>query len=133
YLASGLVVGTLIGACNLPSYSRFEAHGANVQGVVTGTTCGNHATFAYAFRVGDKTYTGSGAAGYGNPSCASLKTGDIVVVRYLVADPAQSLPGDINARLSNEWHSVVTGALVLPAAALFILRRRWKRRAESRA
>ncbi len=133
YAAGAVAVGVLIGSLNLPRYSRFEAHGADAKGVVTATTCGDHQSFAYAFRVGERTYTGRGGAGYGNPSCPSLKPGDLVVVRYLTTDPAQSLPGDIDARLSNEWQSVALGAFFLPLALVFIVRRGLTRRARAAA
>lgn len=133
YAASALVIGVAVGSCNLPRFSRLEARGAEARGVVTATTCGNHATFAYEFTVGARTYTGRGGGGYGNPPCAGLKVGDPVVVRYLIADPADSVPGDIDARLRNEWQSVALGALLLPLVGVLAVWRRWTRPARARS
>jgi hypothetical protein len=127
YVGGALAVGVLIGSLNLPRYSRLEAHGADATAVVTATTCQDHQTFAYAFRVAETTYTGRGGAGYGNPACPALRPGDRVRVRYLVADPGQSLPGDIDARLGREWQRVALGAFFLPLAAVLIVRRRRRR------
>jgi hypothetical protein len=133
YLACVLALGVAVGSFNLPRYSRLEAHGAETTAVVTATTCESHQTFAYAFTVGGRAYGGRGGDGYGNPSCARLKPGDPVRVRYLVADPGESLPGDIDARLRNEWQAVLAGAFFLPLAGMFIVRRRRRRRREARA
>jgi len=117
-----------VGSLNLPRYSRLEAHGASARARVTSTDCGNHGTVAYEFRVDDRRYAGRGAAGYGIPACGHLKPGDTVLVRYLVADPRTSLPGDIDDRLRNEWLSVVVAAFGLPLIVLFFARRRLRRR-----
>lgn len=118
----------LVGSLNLPHYSRLEAHGASARARVTSTDCGNHGTVAYEFRVDDRTYAGRGNAGNGIPACGHLKPGDTVLVRYLVADPRTSLPGDIDDRLRNEWLSVVVAAFGLPLIVLFFARRRLRRR-----
>ena len=123
YVVSALAIGVLVGSFNLPRYSRLEAHGANVRGTVTATDCGNHQTFAYEFSVGDRVYTGRGGAGYGNPDCAALKPGGPVGVRYLTANPAENLPGDIDARLGKEWISVALAALGLPLVLALVIRR----------
>ena len=127
YLASTLAIGIFAGSLNLPHYSRLEARGASANARVTSTDCGNHETVAYRFRVDDRTYDGQGNAGFGIPACGHLKPGDTVLVRYLVADPTQSLPGDINDRLQNEWLSVVVAAFGMPLIILFFARRRFRR------
>jgi len=118
----------LVGSLNLPHYSRLEAQGASARARVTSTDCGNHGTVAYEFRVDDRTYAGRGNAGNGIPACGHLKPGDTVLVRYLVADPRTSLPGDIDDRLRNEWLSVVVAAFGLPLIVLFFARSRLRRR-----
>jgi hypothetical protein len=128
YFGGVLIVGVLVGSCNLPRYSRLEARGADARGVVTATTCANHQLFAYEFPVGARTYTGRGGGGYGNRECGDLRPGDAVRVRYLVSDPADNVPGQIDARLSNEWKSVALGALFLPLVGVLIVRRRLARR-----
>jgi len=127
YLGSALAIGVFAGSLNLPHYSRLEARGASANARVTSTDCGNHGTVAYRFRVDERTYDGQGNAGFGIPACGYLKPGDAVLVRYLVADPTQSLPGDINDRLQKEWLSVVVATFGMPLIILFFARRRFRR------
>ena len=127
YVASALVIGVFVGSLNLPHYARLEAHGVSAGAQVTSTDCDNHGTVAYQFRVDDRIYDGRGNAGYGLPACGHLKPGDTVLVRYLVADPTQSLPGDIDHRLRNEWLSVVMAAFGMPLVIVFFARRRLQR------
>lgn len=117
-----------VGSLNLPHYSRLEAHGASAKAQVTSTDCDNHGTVAYRFRVNERIYDGRGNAGYGTPACGQLKPGDTVPVRYLLADPGQSLPGDIDDRLRNEWLSVALAAFGMPLIIVFFARRRLRRR-----
>jgi len=133
YAAAALAIGVGVGALNLPRLSRLEAHGASAQARVTSTDCGNHGRVAYDLRVGEQTYAGSGNAGFRTPACDRLKPGDPIVVRYLVADPAQSLPGNIDDRLWNEWVSVLLAALGLPLVGVVIARRWLRGSAGSRA
>ena len=127
YLATTLAIGVFAGSPNLPHYSRLEARGASANARVTSTDCGNHGMVAYRFRVDDRAYDGQGNAGFGIPACGHLKPGDTVLVRYLVADPTHSLPGDINDRLQHEWLSVVAAAFGMPLIILFFARRRFRR------
>ena len=127
YLASALAIGVFAGSLHLPHYSRLEARGASANARVTSTDCGNRGTVAYRFRVDERTYDGQGNAGFGIPACGHLKPGDAVLVRYLVADPTQSLPGDINDRLQHEWLSVVVATFGMPLIILFFARRRFRR------
>jgi hypothetical protein len=127
------VIGVSVGSINLPRYSRLEAHGADARGVVTETTCGNHTTFAYRFQVEGRTYTGRGGAGYGNPGCAGLKVGDPVRIRYLGAAPTESLPGDIDDRLRNEWISVALAGFGMPLVLVLVVRRWFARGRGSRS
>ena len=127
YLATTLAIGVFAGSLNLPHYSRLEARGASANARVTSTDCGNHGMVAYRFRVDDRAYDGQGNASFGIPACGHLKPGDTVLVRYLVADPTHSLPGDINDRLQHEWLSVVAAAFGMPLIILFFARRRFRR------
>ena len=127
YLATTLAIGVFAGSLNLPHYSRLEARGASANARVTSTDCGNHGMVAYRFRVDDRAYDGQGNAGFGIPACGHLKPGDTVLVRYLVADPTHSLPGNINDRLQHEWLSVVAAAFGMPLIILFVARRRFRR------
>src|SRR5207237_5965682 len=86
-----------------------------------------HGMVAYRFRVDDRGYDGQGNAGFGIPACGQLKPGDTVLVRYLMADPTQSVTGDINDRLQHEWLSVVVAAFGMPLIILVFARRRFRR------
>jgi hypothetical protein len=113
-----LVVGIGLGSINLPHYSRLEAHGASVKARVTSTDCADHDSIRYEFRVGEQTHTGRSNV---TPGCDRLKTGDTLAVRYLVADPSQSLAGSIDDRLWNEWVSVLLAALLGPLVVVAIV------------
>lgn len=74
-------------------YQRLDDGGMHVMGWVTGKDLIGGKKVDYAFRVGEKTYSGSGAAGYGNPPFSELKTDDPVLVFFLPKDPAVSALG----------------------------------------
>jgi Protein of unknown function (DUF3592) len=133
YAASALAIGFFVGSLNLPHYSRLEARGADAKARVTATDCNDHGAVAYAFQVADRTYIGRGNPGASAPRCDQLQPGDTISVRYLVADPSQSLPGDIDDRLRNEWLSVVVAAFGMPLIIVFVARRQLRRRGGARS
>jgi hypothetical protein len=99
---------------------KLYENGAHAEAVVTGKDFDTE-RFEYAFRVGERSYRGSGTGGYGNPSFAELHVDDPVVVFYLPADPAVSEPGDPKLRVEDQ-HRWLAWSLILfvPLAAALL-------------
>jgi len=73
---------------------RFAKLGVETRGTVVKTTCGQHESFSYSYRVGDRTYRGGGHGGMGNPECRDLRPGDPVRIWYLPNNEMASIAGD---------------------------------------
>lgn len=100
-------------------YQRLADDGMHVQGWVTGKDLIGGKRVDYAFRLGDKTYSGSSVAGYGNPPFSELKTDDEVIVFFLPKDPAVSALG-VPKEHVDEQHKWEAWALILLLPALAI-------------
>ena len=103
------------------AYVRLMTGGTAANAIVTTTACTNSMTFSYRFNVGEKSFTGSGGDGYGNPPCTSLKSGDSAIIYYLESDPGMNVPGDPAARLISEFSAIALVAFFVPILMLFVL------------
>src|SRR5262245_2132473 len=67
--------------------------GVNTLGTITDASCGNHRTYAFAFDVNGKTYSG-----FGGRPCETVRLGDAVSVWYLPSDPRTNTGSDPSAQ-----------------------------------
>ncbi|MBI3553077.1 MAG: hypothetical protein HY077_11230 [Elusimicrobia bacterium] len=99
-LCSALMAAFLYKHQDWRLHQTLYERGIHTQGWVTGKDLIGGRKVEYAFRAGEKTYRGTGEAGYGNPPFASLSADDQVLVFYLPQAPEVSALGD--PKLHNE-------------------------------
>jgi hypothetical protein len=119
YVSFAALIALKFGLGNGISCYRIMTAGVATRAAVTGTTCSEHKTFSYRFTVGDKSYEGSGEEGFGIPSCAALKPGDLIPVSYLKDEPRTNVPGDPQSRFLDRITLVAMSALFIPIILLF--------------
>ena len=103
------------------TYVRLMTNGTAANAIITTTACTNSMTFSYRFNVGEKSFTGSGGDGYGNPPCTSLKSGEAAMSYYLKSDPGMNIPGDPAARFISESSAIALVAFFVPILVLLVL------------
>lgn len=111
-LCAAFAVG--IGSINLPTLRTLAKYGVPTEGKVEAKEPDNHQVVRYSYVVGQRSYNGSGRAGYGNPEFISLSVGDKVTVFYDPSDPQLSIMGNPQEQLSNELVSVGAVTLLFP-------------------
>ncbi len=119
YLVSALVIAAIYGSYDWIAYYRLVKKGTVTTATVTATDCQKSRTISYRFSVNGQSYSGRGGDSYGNPSCATLKSGDPLKVSYLTDSPEVNLSGDPQARLANESIALFSAALIVPMVLLF--------------
>lgn len=115
-----MLVFTLFGNMKWLTYVKLMTNGIATTAIVTTTACSNNMTFSYRFNIDEKSFTGSGGDGYGNPPCSSLKPGDEAMIYYLASEPGTNIPGDPASRLISEFTAIALVALFFPILILLL-------------
>jgi hypothetical protein len=83
-----------------------------------------HTTIVYSFKSGDKSYTGHGRVGFGNPPFNQLKINDSIIVTYLPNTPEISCSGNAKEQFLELVLMIISLPIVVFAVSLFIFKRR---------
>ncbi len=120
YVLFATVIAMSFGSKDWLTHFQLAIKGIDANAVVTETACTRQMPISYRFKVGEQSYEGRGGDGFGNPSCASLKSGDQFLISYLPANPGVNVPGDPAARLTSEISAIAMLALFVPIIFLFV-------------
>lgn len=85
----------------------------------------NHQTIRYVFDLNGVEYTGSGAAGAGNPSFQEIQIGDDVVVFYNPSNPQESILGNPWEDLGAQYTGIMFSTIVFPILPMAFLLLFW--------
>lgn len=111
-LAAAIVL--LIGSLNWRSYYLLAAHGRCTQATIIALLPQDHNTARYQYQVNGRTFEGQMQSWEPNPPLEQMKVGQIVVVYYDPANPAESVLGDPRPILQNETIFILLAALIMP-------------------
>ena len=131
YLVFAIAIALFLGSINWMTYYRLSKRGIGAEAMVTKTSCSNHMTFSYNFKLKGQSINGFGGDGYGNPSCDTLKEGDPLLIYYLSSQPEINVPGDPMQRLKNETISIMMAALFFPALLVFAINKWTKKQKQA--
>ena len=118
WLIGALAIAIPLSQINLVRFYRLMQEDVRMNGVVTELQPGNHQSVYYSFKLADRTYSGIGRAGFGNPEFCCLTVGQSLIVYYLPADPWVSCSGIPKQLIKNEVVSIVLAGITFPLFAM---------------
>jgi hypothetical protein len=90
--------------------------GVTAKGVVVEPRCQQHLAFSYQFEIAGATYRGLSIS----DQCDKIKSGDVVLVHYLPANPKVSTAANPHRALSNNIVFILMASLTGPVILLLI-------------
>jgi hypothetical protein len=106
------VLGLIVS--NWQKWHTLAKYGVETKGNVVKKEPDNHRFIHYSYAVDQRTYSGLGSAGEGNPEFEQLKVGDSVTVVYNPDNPKESILGNAESQASSIRNGILFLAILGP-------------------